>query len=287
MRRDPFRVGLFYLRVTGGGADFRLLTPGYYLRPLRGQSDVLLVFSESPFVATARAAVLPSSGKYSNKIPAASPAPAGFRRRLTSIKMSEDKPNFKITDRRLFNPDGSPRDIEREEPAPPPTPAPSQEADAAPAPSSTATDSPAASGAGEEPARPAGDEDASTAARGPSASGAAESHGAAAADEDGQEFLMAVEFIASFAADALGMVNHPGAEGREVNPPLAKQCIDMLGALQRKTRGNLNEEEQHFLEVILSQLRMQYVSVTSAGRAGSPRGGGGRGFTGGDITGGM
>jgi hypothetical protein len=98
---------------------------------------------------------------------------------------------------------------------------------------------------------------------------------------------MAVEFIASFAADALGMVNHPGAEGREVNPPLAKQCIDMLGGLQRKTRGNLNEEEQQFLELILSQLRMQYVSLTGGGRVASPRGGGGRGFTGGDITGGM
>ena len=29
--------------------------------------------------------------------------------------MSEEKPTFKITDRRLFNADGSPRDIEREE----------------------------------------------------------------------------------------------------------------------------------------------------------------------------
>ena len=95
---------------------------------------------------------------------------------------------------------------------------------------------------------------------------------------------MVVEFIASFAADALGMVNHPGAEGREVNPPLAKQCIDMLGTLQRKTRGNLNEEEQQVFELILSQLRMQYVSITSGARAGSPRAG--RGFTGGDITGG-
>ncbi|HEY9401628.1 MAG TPA: hypothetical protein VIQ24_02960, partial [Pyrinomonadaceae bacterium] len=28
--------------------------------------------------------------------------------------MSEEKPNFKVTDRRLFNPDGTPRDIMRE-----------------------------------------------------------------------------------------------------------------------------------------------------------------------------
>ena len=99
---------------------------------------------------------------------------------------------------------------------------------------------------------------------------------------------MAVEFIASFAAEALGMAAHPGAVATppQVNLPLARQCIDMLGALQRKTHGNLNEEEQHFLELILSQLRMQYVQLTQRPRPGAggpaPRGG----FTGGDITGG-
>jgi hypothetical protein len=91
---------------------------------------------------------------------------------------------------------------------------------------------------------------------------------------------MLVEFLASFAADALGMVNHPGGGG--VNLQLARQCIDMLGTLQRKTRGNVTDEEAQFLDMILSQLRMQYVSLTSAPRP--PQGG--RGFTGGDITGG-
>ena len=193
--------------------------------------------------------------------------------------MSEEKPNFKITDRRLFNPDGSPREVEREEP----TPAPAPEASAA-----TADADAAPSVASEpEPARTA-DEERSAAPR-TSAGGAAATPAAqgpaADEDEDPQEFLMVVEFIASFAADALGMVNHPGVEARDVNPPLAKQCIDMLGTLQRKTRGNLNEEEEHFFTLVLSQLRMQYVSLTGGARAGSPRGGGG--FTGGDITGGM
>ncbi|HYY94263.1 MAG TPA: DUF1844 domain-containing protein, partial [Pyrinomonadaceae bacterium] len=95
-----------------------------------------------------------------------------------------------------------------------------------------------------------------------------------------EDFLMLVEFLASFAADALGMVNHPGGGG--VNLQLARQCIDMLGTLQRKTRGNVTDEEAQFLDMILSQLRMQYVSLTSAPRP--PQGG--RGFTGGDITGG-
>ena len=92
---------------------------------------------------------------------------------------------------------------------------------------------------------------------------------------------MLVEFVASFAADAMGMVGHPGEVGSEPNLPLARQCIDMLGALKPKTRGNLSAEEQRFLDALLTQLRMQYVSLTSA-----PRGGGPGGLSGSDITGG-
>ena len=184
--------------------------------------------------------------------------------------MSEEKPTFKVTDRRLFNPDGTPRDIPREEePAPAPAPEPKQAAP--PATEQTAAEpkrTPAATPAEAAVPRAAAGEDAT------------EAHAEGQGDEG---FLMLVEFLASFAADALGMVNHPGGGG--VNLPLAKQCIDMLGTLHRKTRGNLVGEEQQFLDMILSQLRMQYVSLTSAPRP--PQGGGGpRGFTGGDITGG-
>ncbi len=182
--------------------------------------------------------------------------------------MSEEKPTFKVTDRRLFNPDGTPRDIPREEePAPAPTPQPE------PTPTATGPTEQTAS----EPKRtpPPTPADAAT-PRAPEREAQPEAQG----DEG---FLMLVEFLASFAADALGMVNHPGGGGG-VNLQLAKQCIDMLGTLKNKTRGNLVGEEQQFLDMILSQLRMQYVSLTSAPRP--PQGGGPRGFTGGDITGG-
>lgn len=178
--------------------------------------------------------------------------------------MSEEKPTFKITDRRLFNPDGSAREdvVREEEPAPPPPPP------AAPAATRGET------GAGTAPAQ-----DAAGAARAEDAS--------LPQPEPNQEFLMLVEFVASFAADAMGMVSHPGDVGRGVNLPLAKQCIDMLGALRDKTRGNLAGEEQQFLDTLLSQLRMQYVSLTSAPRPPQGKAGGPRGFSGGDITGGM
>jgi hypothetical protein len=171
--------------------------------------------------------------------------------------MSEEKPTFKVTDRRLFNPDGTPREIEREEEPPPPPEAASA---AAPPDAGLSAESPAS-------------EDAQLL-------GAEREREVPADAGDPQDFLLLVEFLASFAADALGMVNHPGGGG--VNLPLAKQCIDMLGTLHAKTRGNLSGEETQFLEMILSQLRMQYVSLTTAPRP--PQGG--RGFTGGDITGG-
>jgi hypothetical protein len=183
--------------------------------------------------------------------------------------MSEEKPTFKVTDRRLFNPDGTPRDIpHEEEPAPAPEPEAKQSAP-------RATEQTAA-----EPARtPVATPAEAASPRAPEREAAPEAEAEAPGDEG---FLMLVEFLASFAADALGMVNHPGGGG--VNLQLAKQCIDMLGTLHRKTRGNLVGEEQQFLDMILSQLRMQYVSLTSAPRP--PQGGGPRGFTGGDITGG-
>jgi hypothetical protein len=180
--------------------------------------------------------------------------------------MSEEKPTFKITDRRLFNPDGTPRDVIREE-EPPVAEAP---APAQPAETATTDAAPA------EPARGESGEASAT-----TRSEREREAPPAAAAAGAEDFLMLVEFLASFAADALGMVNHPGGGGG-VNLQLAKQCIDMLGTLHDKTRGNLNAEEQQFLEMILSQIRMQYVSLTSAPRP--PQGG--RGFTGGDITGG-
>ena len=141
--------------------------------------------------------------------------------------MSEEKPTFKITDRRLFNPDGTPRDLPREEEetaapsAATPEPETAREASEQRAPEPHASES---------APRPAPPEETSPLAAEREREAPSAEHDAPG-DED---FLMLVEFLASFAADALGMVNHPGGGG--VNLPLAKQCIDMLGTLRRKTQ---------------------------------------------------
>lgn len=187
--------------------------------------------------------------------------------------MSEEKPTFKVTDRRLFNADGTPReDVVREEEPPAP-----------PAPAEAAADSTA--GAGPQREQAAGgsraESQAAGAAQADDARGAAPRPGAE--DDDPQEFLMVVEFIASFAAEALGMTDRQHPAGQPpLNLPLAKQMIDMLGTLERKTAGNLGAEERHVLDMILTQLRMQYVSLSGAPKAPAPP----RGFSGSDITGG-
>ena len=196
--------------------------------------------------------------------------------------MSEEKPTFKVTDRRLFNPDGTPRDILREAEATSGNSAP----DAADTETVAARPDAAAATAAAETARREPFTPPPAATTAPEPRPAATPDAAPTADASGAEdptpFANLVMFIASPAAAAMGMTEHPGLAPGELDLPLAKHCIDLLGTIQQKTRGNLGAQEGQILEGLLAELRMQYISLTSKPRpAASPRG-----FTGGDITGG-
>ena len=58
----------------------------------------------------------------------------------------------------------------------------------------------------------------------------------------------------------LGDAPHPESGESTQNLVLAKQTIDILGMLQEKTKGNLSEEEARFLENLLLDLRLRYVT---------------------------
>ena len=192
--------------------------------------------------------------------------------------MSEEQPSYKVTDRRLFNPDGSPREVPPEEqPEPKPTtaevPAPVEMASQSEAAVSTNTASAAV--AAEAQPQPT-----STAERSHETDlpgGEAELPGA----EDPASFASFMMSIASNAASSLGMMEHPVTGKREVDLELGKHWIDVLGMLQQKTRGNLLPQEQQILEGLLADLRMQYVSLTRSAAAKAPRT-----YTGRDIVGG-
>ena len=85
-------------------------------------------------------------------------------------------------------------------------------------------------------------------------------------------FVNLVMFIASPAAAALGMTEHPEMAGHGIDLPFAKHCIDLLGALREKARGNLSAQEQQFLDGLLAELRMQFVSLNTARPAAAPVG---------------
>jgi hypothetical protein len=180
--------------------------------------------------------------------------------------MSEEQTNFKVTDRRLFNADGSPRELSPEETVeiktetpintePPPASASPAEKPATPPPQSAA--------AAEQPHAEMPDE--------------IEIPGA----EDPASFANFLMSIASNAASSLGMMEHPVTNKREVDLELGKHWIDVLGMLQDKTRNNLSPQEKQILEGLLADLRMQYVSLANATTQKAPRA-----FTSSDITGG-
>lgn len=181
--------------------------------------------------------------------------------------MDEQQGNFKVTDRRLFNADGSPREVPPEErPAPEPvntSTAPKAEVQPAQA---TATTEQIA---GEAPASLAVEDDLD---REPTPE-------EVAAARDPASFVNFLMSIASNAASALGMMEHPVTHERGVDLELGKHWIDVLGMLQKKTKGNLTSQEKQMLESLLSDLRMQFVSLSNA----TPKT---RSFSGGDITGG-
>ena len=180
--------------------------------------------------------------------------------------MNEEQPNFKVTDRRLFNPDGTPRDVPPEEkpetkPAPTPEPASAPTVAAEASASTQSTQPQAATAAAHEADQP--DEDELPDAENPAG------------------FANFIMSIASNAASSLGMMEHPVTHKREVDLELAKHWIDILGMLERKTKGNLAPQEEKILESLLADLRMQYVSLTSSVSSKASRA-----YTGRDIVGG-
>jgi len=74
-------------------------------------------------------------------------------------------------------------------------------------------------------------------------------------------------FVLSLSTSALyqlGLV--PGPDGQPIEKPnriLARQSIETLEMLARKTRGNLEDEEQKLLQSLLYELRMQFVKAKS------------------------
>ena len=59
----------------------------------------------------------------------------------------------------------------------------------------------------------------------------------------------------------LGQVPSPVTQQPQIDLEQAKHTIDIIMMLREKTRGNLTDEEERFLQELLPQLQMAYVQA--------------------------
>lgn len=136
----------------------------------------------------------------------------------------ETQSGFKVTDRRLFNADGSLRD---DAPIPEPTPV---------------VETPSQPIASDSELLPQEEY----------------------SDDTEPEQTMFTEFVMNIASSAfvyLGLVEHPATGQRQVDMMAAKETIDLLMLLRQKTTGNLTPGEARFYDELLAELKTQFVSM--------------------------
>ena len=78
-------------------------------------------------------------------------------------------------------------------------------------------------------------------------------------------FMQLVMMFQGMALQNLGKVMNPMTNQIERNLEQAKNMIDILGMLDEKTKGNLNDNEQRLMEHVLFELRMNYVDELKKG----------------------
>jgi hypothetical protein len=160
----------------------------------------------------------------------------------------DNKPKeLKVTDRRIFTPEGDIReefrdDIKPSDAAAAPPPPPPKPAEKAP----------------EEPSRPE--------RRQPeAASGSVGDRRRTMADKaqnPGTEFTDFVEPLIAQAYMSLGMLRNPYAAKPTIDATAARQMIEILSMLKEKTAGNLTPDEDDFLNTYLGELKLAFVQRT-------------------------
>ena len=72
-------------------------------------------------------------------------------------------------------------------------------------------------------------------------------------------FMQLVMQNQQIAMMSLGKIKNPVTDKIDKNPEYAKIAIDTLDMLKEKTRGNLSEYEEQFLNEILKELKLVYI----------------------------
>ncbi len=182
--------------------------------------------------------------------------------------MAEKKPEFTVTDRRLFTPEGELRpDADEEQPAAKAADEPKPAAEP-PKPADPAVQTPPPPSAAEQKAQA----DAYSKSTRDLDSRLKTELGSAQA----QDLQMTFErFLASLYMTALlqlGLVQEQGGRP-QIDLIGARQTVDTIEILKDKTKGNLTSAEETFLQNVLYELHMAYIEVTNALARGAQAGG--------------
>ena len=94
------------------------------------------------------------------------------------------------------------------------------------------------------------------------ATGSEDDAGSGADDRTGPPatFDFLIHTLFTQALMALGRIPNPITKQTHRNVATARHFVDTLAMLERKTQGNLTEEERRLLEEMLHQLRMQILT---------------------------
>lgn len=75
-------------------------------------------------------------------------------------------------------------------------------------------------------------------------------------------FSTLIMSLSSSAFFHLGEIPDPNTGQKQKDLDLAKHTIDIIGMLREKTKGNLDDDEQKFIDSMLTDLRMRYVKAS-------------------------
>lgn len=164
---------------------------------------------------------------------------------------------LKVTDKRIFTPEGDIREEFKQEIQPAETAA-GEAAPQAPPPSAPAPEEKAAQRAEEprteerrqrsEPPPPGGDRRTM----------------ADKASNPGSAFTNFIEPLIAQAYMSLGLLRNPYQPQTKIDAGAARQMIEILTLLKDKTKGNLTPDEEDFLDTHLGELKLAFVQRTKS-----------------------
>jgi hypothetical protein len=159
------------------------------------------------------------------------------------------KEQIKVTDKRIFTPEGEIREEFRQEIKP---------AD----PSLAREKAPEAPPQEKSPPTPAPPEERRMRSEGPPPGGDRRRTLADKAQNPGTPFADFVERLIAQTYMSLGMLRNPYQAKPEVDVGAAREMIEILSMLKEKTSGNLTPDEEDFLTTHLGELKLAFVQRT-------------------------